>query len=149
MDGVASLAGLHHFQDRRPVYREWARLLKPGGRIAIADVEADTATAAFLNTFVHQHVPGGHEGIFFESGEFTDELSEAGFYNVEETLCEVPWYFQDIDTMVRFCSYLFGIVDTKPATVLAGLEDYLGYAITENGRVCLSWQLRYARAILS
>jgi ubiquinone/menaquinone biosynthesis C-methylase UbiE len=30
VDRIASLAGLHHMGDRRPVYREWARLLRHG-----------------------------------------------------------------------------------------------------------------------
>jgi len=38
IDLVASLAGLHHIQDRTTVFNEWARLLKSGGQIAVADV---------------------------------------------------------------------------------------------------------------
>lgn len=38
VDRVLSLAGLHHETDRLPLYREAARLLRPGGLLLIAEV---------------------------------------------------------------------------------------------------------------
>jgi len=69
IDALASLAGLHHLEDRLRIYRAWAYVLRPGARIAIADVQSDTGPARFLNGFVDAHNSQGHRGVFIEEGE--------------------------------------------------------------------------------
>ena len=149
VDAIASLVGLHHFQDKRPIYREWQSLIRPGGRLVIADVEANTATANFLNIFVDANTEGGHDGIFFHPGEWTEQLSDVGFVSVEEACVEVPWLFPDITAMTTFCSSLFALKAMPAETLQAALSDYLGYETRPDCSIMLNWQLRYARAVCS
>ncbi len=147
VDGIVSLAGLHHIHVRRPVYHEWLRLLKPGGRVVVGDVSAGTGTGEFLNTFVNQHTPGGHEGIFIEEEEFRSQLADTGFNVCEERLDDVPWQFPDQDTMGRFCKKLFSIVTADTAETVAALKEYVGFSVGPEKTIQLAWQLRYAVAI--
>lgn len=146
VDAVASLAGLHHLVDQRRVFSEWSRILNSGGALAVADVQAGTGPARFLNEFVHAHTPGGHEGLFFEPGEFSRELVAVGFEDVRESSMKVPWRFADVDTMVDFCQTLFALSKATRAEVLAGIEFYLKWCNTGEG-VEMNWSLLYASAI--
>lgn len=145
IDAVASLAGLHHFADKRPVFREWGRVVRPGGRVAAADVQAETDVAAFLNTFVDAWTPGGHDGIFLQPGELSESLAAAGFEPVSEELLQVPWEFPDEATMAMFCRTLFGLTKATVEQVHAGMKDYLHVEGTATG-VRFLWRLRYALA---
>ncbi len=147
LDGVASLADLHHFEVKDPVYREWARLIRCGGRLAVADVEDGTRTGEFLNSFVDAHTPGGHEGIFLRAGEFSERLTDAGFASVKEERLAVPWRFADKDAMAAFCHGLFGIQSAGPAEVEAALREIVGVDEAEDGSCSLRWELRYATAL--
>jgi SAM-dependent methyltransferase len=149
VDAIASLAGLHHVPDRRAIYREWARLLKRGGRVAVGDVASDTGTAAFLNTFVDRHTPGGHAGIFIDESEFPADLGAAGFDVIEESLQQVPWRFPDVDNLGRFCRKLFGIETADAAETAYALERLVGVSAEPGGGVSLRWELRFATAVRS
>jgi SAM-dependent methyltransferase len=145
VDRVGSLAGLHHIADRQPVYREWFRVTKPGGRIAVGDVEVGTGTAGFLNEFVHAFTPGGHDGLFVRPGEWIRELGAAGFVDVREELLEVPWCYPDPETMVSFCRTLFAVENATADQVRTAIEHYLTWQPDSRG-VQMRWWLRYASA---
>ncbi len=145
VDAVASLAGLHHFADKLPTFREWARVVRPGGRVAVADVQAETDVAAFLNIFVDAWTPGGHAGLFLQPGELSASLSSVGFQPIHEELHEVPWEFPDEATMATFCRTLFGLTQATVEQVHAGMKDYLRVETTATG-VRFLWRLRYALA---
>ena len=146
VDVMLSLAGLHHLANRAAVYAEWARLLRPGGQLAVADVTEDTGTAEFLNGFVDKHTPGGHEGMFIGSAEFSAGLAAAGLDVTRDALEDVPWHFPDRIAMGEFCHTLFGIETAKPPHVAAALEHSVGTSELRDGGLALHWQLRYAIA---
>ncbi len=146
LDAVVSLAGLHHIADKRPIYREWHRLVRPGGRIAVADVACGTGTADFLNIFVDEFVPGGHDGMFFSEGEWTEQLTECGFSHVEEELRTVPWVYTSEDQMIDFCISLFNLQKANREQVSEAIHHYIGVETENRGGIRMMWQLRYARA---
>lgn len=142
VDAVASLAGLHHLSDKASVFREWHRILKPGGQIVVADVAMGTKVGEFLNGFVDEFTPNGHDGLFFEPSEFTKLLNDTGFEMKEDELCQVPWVFADERSMVHFCKSLFSIEQADESAILAALEK-VGVLSIE-GTVLLEWELQYA-----
>jgi hypothetical protein len=97
----------------------------------------------FLNGFVHEFTPGGHDGIFPEEGDFSKWLAAAGFSNVREETVPVPWQFPDEATLGLFCHRLFGLTKTEPEHVLEALRATVGIERTTEG-VQLLWSLRYA-----
>ena len=66
IDHVVSLAGLHHEPSLPRVFDEMRRLLRPRGRAVLADVAIDTPPARFLNGFVAENCPLGHDGRFLD-----------------------------------------------------------------------------------
>ena len=75
VDYIVSLAGLHHEPSLESVFAEMQRLVRPGGRVVIADAAVDTSPARFLNGFVARNNPRGHDGRFLDLG--TRPLLEA------------------------------------------------------------------------
>lgn len=146
VDAVASLAGLHHFCDKGTVYQEWWRIITPGGRLVIADVQAATPTAEFLNVFVHENTPGGHEGFFVQPGEWSRDLVDAGFVVVSEELLSVPWRYPDRLTMEKLCHRLFGVSKTDSQSTGRAIDTILGATSDASGGCKMEWQLRYASA---
>jgi SAM-dependent methyltransferase len=140
IDCVVSLAGLHHEPDLPAVFREMRRLLKPGGRLVIADAAVGTPVATFLNGFVNEHNPMGHDGHFLD--ELTAGLIEdAGFRIVEDAMIAMPWVFDSLTEAGTFCGLLFSTPKLSVDEVAAGMDREIGFD-TIDGCPHLKWALR-------
>jgi len=144
---VTSLAGLHHVDQRQDIFNEWRRVITPTGQCVVADVATNTGIARFLNGFVNEFCPGGHEGLFFEQGEFSHLLDSAGFEPLTDQLETVPWRFKSQLQMGIFCKGLFGLQDVTSEQVAQALHDIVGTKTQDSGQVQLLWQLQYAKGI--
>ncbi|HEY6662991.1 MAG TPA: class I SAM-dependent methyltransferase [Sphingomicrobium sp.] len=140
VDAVVSLAALHHEPDLPAVFSEMRRLLRPGGRAVIADAQAGTPVATFLNGFVDRHNPMGHVGIFLD--ERTAGLIEAaGFTIADDAVVAMPWRFDSMEEAGGFCRLLFSMPDLDAAAVADAMYRQLGFD-TIDGRPHLRWALR-------
>jgi ubiquinone/menaquinone biosynthesis C-methylase UbiE len=147
IDSVASLAGLHHIEDRTAVFREWSRLLKAGGQLAVADVATGSGPDEFLNVFVDRYTPQGHKGIFISDHEFATHFENSGLELQHDRVTQVPWLFDNHQDMADFCIKLFYLLDVNPDEVLEQLQACVGIKSFANDKVGIEWELRYACAI--
>ena len=138
-DHVVSLAGLHHEPDLPAVFSEMRRLLRPGGRLVIADVAVDTAPARFLNGFVAANNPMGHDGRFLD-GRTAGLVEAAGFVVESQTLVPVHWEFGDLGSAGEFCRHLFGMTSLGADAVAQAMSDEIGFE-TPASRPRLRWEL--------
>jgi len=138
-DRVVSIAGLHHIHDKGVVFAEMRRLLKPTGRLVVADIAEDSYVRQFLDVFVDRYSDTGHSGWYF--GKSTrSQLEDAGFNIVGDKRLNYFWCADDIEQLAQFCRLLFGMVRADTATVAQGIHDYLGMQQSGN-QASLNWQL--------
>lgn len=141
VDRLGSLAGMHHLPDRPAFLAEAVRVLRPGGRLVLADVAVDTDPARFLNGPVDQLCSTGHDGDFLRPGEVGDGLRALSLIDVEESYIPLRWRFADRETMVAFCRDLFGLTQGTLADVDEAIASHLEVDV-EDG-VSMAWGLRY------
>ena len=107
-DVIGSLSGVHHEDDRLQLYREWFRLLRPGGRLLVMDVWRGSAVGEFLNGFVAEWNSAGHDGCFLSEAD-SCWLEGAGFTQVASTPLEYAWQAASVQDMSSFMCELFGL----------------------------------------
>lgn len=142
-DRVSSLAGIHHLADKQLFFNDVARVLKPKGVFTVADVQANTPPALFLNDAVDRLTDTGHDGVFLEAGELTKRLKNAGFSNITEELISFSWDFPDEVTLIKFCHQLFCLSKATYNEVKQEIENVLQVTINNDGAK-LMWSLIYA-----
>ncbi|WP_421763611.1 methyltransferase domain-containing protein [Ekhidna sp.] len=136
---IVSLAALHHIVARKDFYTEMYRILKPGGRMIIADVKVDDKISRFLNGFVDQWNSMGHQGKFIRA-EDQLELRNAGFdVNVEDQ--SYLWNFQTEAEALEFFRLLFRLDINPSDTELKNALSELG--TNDNNGFSVSWGLCY------
>ena len=140
IDVCINLAGSHHLEDKARFFSEAARILKPGGRLVLADVETGTGADRFLNQFVDQNNSMGHTGVFL-TPETAAEVAACGFEVHRDEVVDFPWCFDNKDDMGLFCKLLFGIDLADKDTVMKAAEDILGL-MPGPGQVNMAWSLR-------
>ena len=141
MDRGILLASLHHasIQDRRQLYSELRRIIRPGGRLVIGDVEQGSQIDRFLNEFVDQNSKTGHDGLFFTEKDAKD-IQTSGWKVVEIVRKSYKWVFQNEDEMVDFATNLFDL-QLKRDDLLRLLPTYLNISnISEHS---WDWELLY------
>jgi len=143
-DAALSVAGIHHLVDKRPLFRDVHRVLKPGGRFVLADAWEGSPVARFLDEFVGSYNSTGHNGIYVTKRTL-DELAACGFAVQRAERTAYCWWFRDRLSMGAFCRLLFDIRGVDAETVAAAIETRLG--ITTRGAECgLNWELMIAVA---
>ena len=115
-------------------------VLRPGGLAVIADVQEGSSTDRFLNGFVADHNPMGHDGVFL-NGRTASALQEAGFRVVEDSVRSIGWVFADRQEMGTFLRLLFGVTNASPVDTAEAAEEILG--VDDSGAaISLAWPLR-------
>lgn len=137
VDAVISLASLRHSQQRDAFYREAHRVLKPGGKFLIGDVERGSPQDDFLNGFVNEYNSMSHEGDFLEAEIESARMSSAGFEVIHNDRHDYDWSFPDTSTMFEFCTGLFGLDQASPAALTKGLSNLR----SENTPHIINWGL--------
>lgn len=140
VDYIVSLAGLHHEPSLESVFAEMQRLVRPGGRVVIADAAVDTSPARFLNGFVARNNPRGHDGRFLDLGT-RPLLEAAGLAVADDELVQVPWVFDSMQEAGAFCRELFDVSGASPEVVSDALAEEIGFDEV-SGRLYLRWALR-------
>ncbi|MEC8522856.1 MAG: class I SAM-dependent methyltransferase [Pseudomonadota bacterium] len=144
-DLACSLAGLHHIEDKTPLFKELFRVLKPGGVTRIADAHSDSATAAFLDGWMGNHNSMGHHGWYLNESTL-DTLREIGFTDVTAVNEEYHWVFNSEQEAAAYCKRLFGIDLASTEETEATIRELLGFDTLENGQVGMRWSLYYLSA---
>lgn len=147
-DAVVSLAGLHHEPDVPAVFSELFRILRPGGRFAMADVAIGSPPDTFLNGFVDRHSSAGHRGSFFDES-VADMLGRAGLESISVERCYIGWRFDSEAEMLSFVRDLFGIDCADETTLRDAVDKILGVRNDLSSGVIMNWQLLVAKGIRS
>ena len=81
MDVVTVCAAYHHFSDTAGFAKEAKRVLKPSGKIYIADVYLPPVLRFFINPFVP--LSGAGDVKFYSPKEIAGNLEQYGFKTLE------------------------------------------------------------------
>lgn len=140
IDQVFSLAGLHHIKDKRDLFVEFARILKPTASFCVADVDENSPVSVFLDSVVDKFCKLGHHGYYFNS-QTCEELETAGLQIKNSVLKKYHWQFANEQDLVKFCSLLFSL-KVPPDALLKEIDQVLGLEYTKQS-VLMNWELRF------
>ncbi|WP_162139242.1 class I SAM-dependent methyltransferase [Pseudanabaena sp. PCC 6802] len=140
VDVVVSLAGLHHESDHVSIFREVKRVLRKGGRLAIAEVARNSPVARFLDEFVDAHNPDGHVGKYIDDS-FRAAISEAGLTLKQDRAARYQWRFATTEDLSRFIRLMFGLEQIADLEILHGVKEYLGSLEFDERGIGLPWSL--------
>ena len=141
VDVALSIAGVHHLEDKRSLFAELHRVVKPGGRFVLSDVAEGTAVARFLDGYVGDNNSTGHEGVFLSENTLM-ELQEAGWRIFSNEYVGFHWIFNDRKAMGAFCNGLFDICQRTVEETLIAIESELGVDRLPDGRLGMRWGLK-------
>ncbi|MDB4476497.1 methyltransferase domain-containing protein [bacterium] len=140
IDVAVSLAGVHHLNDKRPLFREILKTLKPGGKFVLSDVLEGSAVAHFLDDFVGKYNSTGHDSIYLNEDTLTT-LEESGWNVANAQAVDFNWGFASIEEMELFCASLFGLRGLKKGDIFQAVDTILSVTELPDGRIGMSWSL--------
>jgi SAM-dependent methyltransferase len=146
LDAAITLAGVHHLDDKRPLFAELRRVIKPRGRLVVSDVATGSPEAQFLDGYVGANNRTGHEGAFLDESTL-EALYETGWVVENSSLRNFHWIFADRVDMAAFCHELFDLHTARVADTWFAIETQLGVADLPSGQVGMNWALQTIVAV--
>lgn len=141
VDTIVSLAGVHHIEDKRPLFLETFRVAKPGGRFVLSDVEHGSAVSRFLDSYVGAFNSTGHEGVYLHEGT-SDDLSSQGWVVISSEIVNFKWRFRDAASLEGFCNKLFDVREVPEGQTIETASDILGVSRESRHQIAMHWSLR-------
>jgi ubiquinone/menaquinone biosynthesis C-methylase UbiE len=142
VDVAICLAGLHHEANPHAVLSEIRRVIKKkGGRLIVAEIDADSNVARFFNEFVHFNNSEGHHARFVDS-DFVSNFAKSGLTIVNDEVLEYYWPFASHFDLGDCLQRMFGINLSTPEKIADAVDEILGIDPLPNGRVGMRWSLR-------
>lgn len=138
-DFVVSVAGIHHFQSKDELYREMARVTRPGGRLVLADVHKHSRVASFLDGYIDASNSTGHQGYYLD-GQTLTELESCGWRVLSAQRKRYHWLFKSEQQMAEFCHQLFDIRHSDLSRTRSRIVEELGVDRLDGG-VGMRWEL--------
>jgi len=142
VDVITCCAALHHVESEiRPLFFDEAlRSLKKGGHFICCDVEKGSEQDEFLNVFVDEHNPIGHNGDFI-----SESLADSFTPNFEIMSNKIEKYMwklgADEEVALKYLQLLFGISEATLSEIKSEAERLLSFR--SDGEYIINWQLRY------
>lgn len=142
IDMVTCCAALHHVEEkmRTLFFEESLRVLKSGGAFVCCDVEKESEQDEFLNVFVNEYNPIGHQGDFIQKS-IIDQFPK-GFTVISNKLEKYTWNLGTSEEVaLKYLQLLFGISDASLGLIKNEAEKLLSFRFEEEFKI--NWQLRY------
>jgi SAM-dependent methyltransferase len=140
IDAVVSVAGVHHFENKLPLFEEMARVTAPGGFLVLADVHRESPVAGFLDGYINTHNSTGHEGYYLDN-KTLEELEKCGWNVISAKRKHYHWGFASLSQLTTYCHLLFDITHYDFEQTRIQLEQDLGLDVLSSSRVGLRWDL--------
>lgn len=146
LDIAYSLAGVHHIDDKVPLFREIRRATRRGGRFVLSDVAEGGRVAHFLDDFVGRWNSTGHEGVYLGPPTLA-ELEDSGWRVERHGINDFPWRFANRRDMAAFCGKLFDIRGIDSDGIVEAIETMLGAEPLPGGGIGMRWSLMTVVAV--
>lgn len=145
VDLVVSLANFHHNANKPRAFAECARLLKPGGLLALVDVCDKTRLQRYFDEIIAATCSTGHQHTFLDRAACEKLCRDSGLELMRWQMQNAPWRFVD-DHGAGF--FLKHIHDARCSSeqIWRDASSYLGFAKTLNGEIALNWELFFMLA---
>jgi len=154
-DAVASIATLHHYDNRsqgtgdrgrRAALSNFYEALRSGGRLVVADILHGTRTQRYFDAIDDPRLcaPHGHPHDFFTRDELESAARDAGFGDISITVEFVPWQFTSLSAAHEFVHTIHN-AQVSPEESFALAERLLGAERTPTHHE-LGWELFYLTA---
>lgn len=137
---IICLATLHHLNitEREIIYKEFYRILLPGGSLVIGDVIDKSSQSKWLNIFVDKYNSNGHKGLFFSHND-SILMNKSGFKHIDISINNYNWNFKNDSDLINFFKLLFGLnLCNDDDLLLDNIKYYLNY-----NNFKIPWQLIY------
>ena len=141
VDLVFSLASFHHITNKKQVFNEISRVLKPDGILFIGDVNDNTKTQKFFDAVVKKHCITSHDLDFLDSYWVSYLAKSSGLSQIKSKVISTPWSFQNKKQMLFFIKNLFGL-KISYFKLNRFLEQIFNYN-EKGGEIIIPWQLGY------
>jgi len=141
VDAIWSFGAMHHCFNKTKAFQNFARMLKKGGRLILADVWHGSKLAKHFDDKVAKFCVTGHE-VAFWTDEFAESLCFlAGLEKPKIYDLNIKWKFDTKEEIGTFLYKIHAMTKTTPQECLKGAEEILGIE-NKGDKFCLNWPMK-------